>query len=95
MKRWFHRPLIYIIACYGLEILPCSAQTQEAQELAGEFFRDGKARRGLREQLLEYFEVRFRAEKYGVPTRTAGGHKHPFQRRSAPEQTNEADYMDR
>ena len=34
MKRWFHKPLIYIIACYGLEILPCSAQTQEAQELA-------------------------------------------------------------
>jgi hypothetical protein len=33
MKRWFHRPLIYIIACYGLEILPCSAQTQEAQGL--------------------------------------------------------------
>lgn len=34
MKRRLHRPLIYIIACYGLEILPCSAQTQEAQELA-------------------------------------------------------------
>jgi|HubBroStandDraft_6_1064221.scaffolds.fasta_scaffold25521_1 hypothetical protein len=34
MKRWFHRPLTYIIACYGLEIIPCSAQTQEAQELA-------------------------------------------------------------
>ena len=34
LKRWFDKPLIYIIACYGLQILPCSTQTQEAQELA-------------------------------------------------------------
>ena len=34
LKRCFDKPLIYIIACYGFEILPCSAQTHEAQELA-------------------------------------------------------------
>jgi hypothetical protein len=30
----FDKFLIYIVACYGLEILPCTAQAQEAQELA-------------------------------------------------------------
>ena len=62
MKRWFHRPLTYIIACYGLEILPCSAQTQEAQELApvkveGRFYGEEimgqteNARSGFQQQL--------------------------------------------
>jgi hypothetical protein len=40
--------------------------TQHGSTVPGEFFRNGEAPR-LQEQLWEYFEVRFRAEKYGVP----------------------------
>jgi hypothetical protein len=40
---------------------------QRGRTIVGELFRDGEAPRGLGEQLREYFEVRFRTEKYGVP----------------------------
>jgi hypothetical protein len=34
LRRWFDTSLVYLIAFYYLEILPCCAQAQEAQQLA-------------------------------------------------------------